>query len=248
MKITRHPMHSASAEAVPSNFSSLMDLVEQDREAGMQARPQQQQTPQVSDNHSRIKVSTLSFGNMHKYGELFSDLMQVRKRVFIEKRGWVLPSVDGYEFDQYDNPFSRWIVLHQYGEIFAGVRLTPTTAKCGVYSYMIRDAQRGLLANIPSDLLICKAPVSPTVWEASRIFVTDEVPGRMRLEVQGLLLQSMAKTARKLGASFVIGIVPCLWSRWIRRLKIDAGAYGPKREIEGERCQVVLMNTQLNYH
>ena len=40
------------------------------------------------------------------------------------------------------------------------MRLTPTTARCGIYSYMIRDAQRGLIDTIPHDLLYEEAPVS----------------------------------------------------------------------------------------
>ncbi|WP_245667678.1 acyl-homoserine-lactone synthase [Neptunicoccus sediminis] len=191
-------------------------------------------------------MSTLSMGNMHKYGEMFHDLLQIRRRVFIEKRGWELPSVDGYEFDQYDNPFSRWLVLHRYGEILAGVRLTPTTAQCGIYTYMIRDAQRGLLEDIPSDLLICEAPVSPRVWEASRIFVSDDVPSRDRLLVRTQLLQAITDTAHREGAKFVIGIVPYLWKRWSSRLDLDSGAFGPKREIAGEVCQVALLKTKLD--
>lgn len=243
MKSFRHHFSAPVEPARPSDFSTLLGLLNDERESekASLAKPR---VPKTTSKRGRIRVSTLSFGNMHQYGEMFHDLMQVRKQVFIEKRGWELPTVDGYEFDQYDNPFSRWLVLHRYGEILAGVRLTPTTAQCGIYSYMIRDAQRGFLANIPSDLLICEAPVSPTVWEASRIFVTDDVPSRDRLAVQAQLLQSIAEAAGKEGGQFVIGIVPYVWKRWSRRLQLDAGAFGPKREIAGEMCQVALMKTQ----
>lgn len=244
MKSFRHHFSSPAEPARPSDFSTLLGLLNDDRAAEKLSleHARKQSSP---GNRGRIRVSTLSFSNMHKYGEMFQDLMRIRKQVFIEKRGWELPSVDGYEFDQYDNPFSRWLVLHRYGEILAGVRLTPTTAQCGIYSYMIRDAQRGFLANIPQDLLICDAPVCPTVWEASRIFVTDDVPSRDRLAVQNQLLRSIAEAAGEEGAKFVIGIVPYVWKRWSRRLQIDAGAFGPKREIAGEMCQVALMKTQL---
>ncbi|WP_286135082.1 acyl-homoserine-lactone synthase [Neptunicoccus cionae] len=246
MKSLRHPFSINSQSVEASSLSSFHDLsIGADKQAlPVSARP----SPRRSTGPTRgaIRVSILSMGNMHRYGEMFHDLLQIRRRVFIEKRGWELPSVDGYEFDQYDNPFSRWLVLHRYGEILAGVRLTPTTAQCGIYTYMIRDAQRGLLEDIPSDLLICEAPVSPKVWEASRIFVTDDVPARDRLIVRKQLLQAITDAAYKEGAKFVIGIVPHLWKRWSSRLDLDSGAFGPKREIAGEVCQVALLKTKLD--
>lgn len=50
----------------------------------------------------------------------------------------------------------------------------PTTAKCGIYSYMIRDAQRGLLDTIPANLLTDEAPVGDHIWESSRLFVAHD--------------------------------------------------------------------------
>jgi putative ATPase len=53
------------------------------------------------------------------------------------------------------------------GRVMAGVRLTPTTADCGIYSYMVRDAQRGLLDTIPGNLLWDTAPIAPHIWDAN---------------------------------------------------------------------------------
>jgi hypothetical protein len=100
-----------------------------------------------------MQVTTLSFGNMHNQVELFSNMFRARHETFIQHNKWDLPEADGMEYDQYDTPASRWIAVHEFGHVLAGVRLTPTTARCGIYSYMIRDAQRGLLDSIPSDLL-----------------------------------------------------------------------------------------------
>ena len=67
----------------------------------------------------------------------------------------------------------------QFGQVLAGVRLTPTTAKVGIYSYMIRDAQRGLMPTIPDSLLFEEAPVASHIWESSRVFVTEAVPAKL---------------------------------------------------------------------
>ena len=94
-----------------------------------------------------MNSATLSFANMHNYGELFANILRARRDSFIVRNRWELPETMGMEFDQYDTPVSRWLAVYgDNGEVWAGVRLTPTTARCGIYSYMVRDAQNGLRA------------------------------------------------------------------------------------------------------
>jgi N-acyl-L-homoserine lactone synthetase len=128
-----------------------------------------------------MQVTTLSFDNMHNHGELFANMLRARHKTFIEHKNWDLPQADGMEYDQYDTPASRWVAVHELGEVLAGVRLTPTTARCGIYSYMIRDAQNGLLDSLPKDLLFEEAPVATHIWESSRVFVSEAVPAKLRL-------------------------------------------------------------------
>ena len=64
-----------------------------------------------------MRATTLSFLNMHQHGELFVNFLRARRRIFIDDKQWDLPQVDGMEFDQYDTPRARWIVLHEYGEV-----------------------------------------------------------------------------------------------------------------------------------
>jgi N-acyl-L-homoserine lactone synthetase len=189
-----------------------------------------------------MQSTTISFGNMHTHGELFANLLRARRQSFIVQNRWDLPEAGGMEYDQYDTPASRWIAVHKDGEILAGIRLTPTTARCGIYTYMIRDAQKGLLASIPSNLLSFEAPVSPDVWESSRVFVAQSVPSNLRIQVQASLMQEMITAARELGAKQVLGLVPVVWSRWAGRLGLDAEAAGPKMEIDGSSNQVALMH------
>ncbi|WP_372884704.1 acyl-homoserine-lactone synthase [Shimia sp.] len=188
-----------------------------------------------------MKSTVLSVENMSSYGSLYVDFLKVRRQVFVEDKGWGLPVVDGMEFDQYDTPFSRWIVIHEHGEILAGVRLIPTTAKCGMYSYMLRDAQLGLLDQIPPDILLVEAPVKKEIWEASRMFISANVPSHRRLVIQTILMEDMVNTARDLGASHVIGIVPAVWSRWLRRMNFTGFACGPRMWFGRDRSQAVLL-------
>lgn len=189
-----------------------------------------------------IKANTITFRTISQHGDLLVRFMEARKKVFIDTLHWSVPETDGMEFDQYDTPLARWIVIHEFGQVLGGVRLMPTTSQCGVYSYMLRDAQKGLLSDIPTDVLFLEAPVVDHVWEASRLFITDEVPAQRRHQVQAALMAQMSQTAREQGASHVIGIVPAVFSRWLRRLGLDAVPVGRRFEIDGTHSQAALFS------
>ncbi len=225
---------NTAANAATSNASAVYPFPPQ---------PQTQPPPQPQTGH--LRSTLLSFSNIHSHGELLVDYLAARKRVFIDRLRWSVPYVDAMEFDQYDNPFCRWMVIHEYGEVLGGIRFSPTTARVGCYSYMLRDAQLGLLRDIPNDVLFFDAPVSPTIWEASRFFISEAVPTQRRRQMQTLLVEKLNSTGYDLGASHVIGIVPAVWSRWVRRLDLDLGAIpaGSRFSIDGTASQAVLFRT-----
>ena len=191
---------------------------------------------------NRMRSSVLSVTTQHHYGELYTEFLRARKQVFIDTKHWDLPNTEGMEFDQYDTPQSRSVVVHEFGQVLAGIRLLPTTARCGCYSYMLRDAQRGLLAGIPPHVLYEKAPVADHIWEATRLFVSSEVEADRRIYVQTMLLSEMARAAVAEGATHVIGIVPAVFKRWMARLGMGALPLGPKLEIDGDRTQAAVMH------
>jgi len=193
-----------------------------------------------------VHVSVLSFSNMHESGDLFINYLKARKQVFIDQKGWHLPEEEGMEFDQYDTPQARWVVLHQFGEILAGVRIAPTTAQCGQHSYMIRDAQRGLLDGLPYDVLFFEAPVDENIWEGTRIFVNSSVPAERRVQINALLFRALAEAARDVGATHLLGIVPANYRRWMSRLGLSATPVGPAMMIDGEKVQAALMKVTLD--
>lgn len=196
-----------------------------------------------------MQTTTLSFDNFHNHGELFANMLRARRELFIVQNKWDLPEAMGMEYDQYDTPASRWVVVHdELGKVLAGNRLTPTTTKCGIYSYMIRDAQRGLLATIPSHLLYEEAPVSETVWESSRLFVSHDVPMAMRRKVHARLIQEIGSASRRLGARSAITLLNANWPRWSRRVGVDMTAMGPVMEIDGIDNQVVSMDFSQQLH
>ena len=190
-----------------------------------------------------MQTTTLSFANIHNHGELFANMLRARRELFIVHNKWDLPEALGMEYDQYDTPASRWVVVHDdFGRVLAGNRLTPTTTKCGIYSYMIRDAQRGLLDTIPANLLYEQAPVVETVWESSRLFVAHDVPANIRRKVHAQLISELGATARGLGASHCLTLLAATWPRWADRVGVKMKAMGPVMEIDAIENQVVLMD------
>ncbi|SIN84066.1 acyl-homoserine-lactone synthase [Vannielia litorea] len=193
---------------------------------------------------SGLRATTLSLETMHHHGDLMVKYLRARRDVFIVAKRWQLPETAGMEFDQYDTPEARWIVVHERDEVLAGIRIAPTTARCGLHSYMIRDAQLGLLDGLPLDPLYEAAPVSPKIWEATRLFLLDKVPAQRRADVQRVLMLEMAAAARREGAEQVIGIVPAVFQRWLNRIGMNAVPVGPRFELDGDRSQAALFDVR----
>lgn len=196
-----------------------------------------------------MQTTTLSFANLHNHGELFANLFRARRQSFIVQKNWDLPEEMGMEFDQYDTPQSRWIAIHDLGRVLAGIRLTPTTARCGIYSYMIRDAQNGLLGgSIPSDLLYAEAPVDAHVWESSRVFVSHDIPQQYRRKVHFQMVEAMTGAARELGATRLIALTAASWPRWYGRCGLKAEAIGRTMFIDDGDYQCVAIDLTAKMH
>ncbi len=176
-------------------------------------------------------------------------MLRARRELFIVHNKWDLPEVLGMEYDQYDTPASRWVVVYDdQGRVLAGNRLTPTTAKCGIYSYMIRDAQRGLLDTIPAHLLTDAAPVGDHIWESSRLFVAHDVPSSIRRRVHAQLIAQLGDTVCELGATHCLTLLAATWPRWADRVGVKMKAMGPVMEIDAIDNQVVEMDFSLTKH
>jgi acyl homoserine lactone synthase len=194
------------------------------------------------EESGRIRAAVLSVGNVHLHGELYGDFLRARKQVFIDTKLWDLPQSEDMEFDQYDTPQCRSIVLHEYGEVIAGIRILPTKARCGCYSYMLRDAQLGVIDTIPQHVLYEEAPIADNIWEATRLFISPEVPAKRRILVQSRLMQEMAAAAAIQDATYVIGIVPYVFRRWLERLGMGALPIGPKFTIGRDTSQAAMID------
>lgn len=196
-----------------------------------------------------MQSTTLSFANLHQHGELFANILRARRESFIIRNRWELPETMGMEYDQYDTPQSRWLAVYdQAGAVLAGVRLTPTTARCGIYSYMIRDAQRGLLESIPEDLLYQPAPQDAGTWEVTRGFVAHDLPAGMRNKVRLRLVTQMLRASREEGITRMIALLPSNWHRWAARCNLQMDAAGRNMNMGGIDYQAVWIDFSAHLH
>lgn len=196
-----------------------------------------------------MQATTLSFANLHNHGELFANVLRARRESFIVKNKWDLPQTMGMEYDQYDTPQSRWLAVHDdLGRVLAGVRLTPTTARCGIYSYMIRDAQNGLLEQIPTDLMYDTAPVDEATWEVTRGFVAHDIPTNIRRQVHHKLVMQMLRAGREEGIGRMLALIPSNWNRWASRCRLDMRAAGRNMNMGGIDYQAVWIDFSKQLH
>lgn len=193
--------------------------------------------------------TTLSFSNMHNHGALFGNILDARREAYQSGRNWNLPETMGISFDHYDTPVSRWLTVHSdTGRVLAGARLTPSTAQSGIYSYLIRDAQHGLLDGLPSELLYEEAPIEDGIWEVTRGFFVNEVSQDFRKEVIHTMVAQTAAAAREEGIRKVVALLPAGWDLFAPRVNLPMQAAGPVVEIAGNSSQAVWVDFASQLH
>ncbi|MCB1468311.1 MAG: hypothetical protein KDK08_14465 [Rhizobiaceae bacterium] len=108
---------------------------------------------------------------------LVHDFLTLRKDVFVDRMHWRLHSHGATEFEQYDHFRTTYVIATaaETGKVVGGARLLRTdhvndTCSGRVhYSYMIRDAARGLLDGLPKSLLDAEPPQDARSWELTRL-------------------------------------------------------------------------------
>lgn len=130
------------------------------------------------ENQTTIEV--LDYSNQSSSAfMLINDFFELRKEVFVGKLGWTLDTFRDLEFDQYDTFFSKYVIATENNVVVGGARLlqtnqtTPAGYGAKSYSYMIKDAHDGSLTGLPKNLCFDDPPVSPHVWEITRLCSTS---------------------------------------------------------------------------
>lgn len=187
---------------------------------------------------------TFNLANMHHFGSAFFDFLALRKTFFVDHLGWDIPHDESYEMDQYDNPSASYSLVLKDGKVVGGARVMPTTARWGSHSYMLRDALKGKLIDIPPEVMT-EDIVDNDLWECTRLVIADEVRTHADRSVcLSLIVDGLIAVAAEKGASKLMSLSPLALMRALRQLGYDADRIGEPylNEGDGRRYAVLSMS------
>ena len=186
---------------------------------------------------------TFNLSSLHLHGPAFFDFLRLRKRFFVDTLGWHIPHDDDVEMDQYDNPKAWYSLVLRNGEVIGGARAMATTATWGSHSYMLRDAVKGKLIDIPPEVL-GRDIVSADMWECTRLVMSDDVATQAdRSMCLTMIVQGLIDVAAIQGAQQLMSLSPLALMRALRQLGFGAERIGEPytNENDGRRYAVLSM-------
>ena len=170
---------------------------------------------------------------------LHSRLARYRHQVFVERLGWELDTLAGYEQDQFDHDGTVHIVARDAGDEIVGCgRLLPCT---GPY----------LLESVFPDLLNgAEAPRGEDVWELSRfaamnVNVQAISSGRRHYMAERVLLEALRFCVAR-GVKALVAVSTLPMERLMLRAGVDVHRMGAPTMIGGQQVLgfVILVNEQ----
>ena len=189
-------------------------------------------------------LDCVTWETSHKFGDALVAHHRLRHRVFVERHGWNVPSHNGMEYDQFDTPAAVYLVWRdETNEARGAARLIPTDRP-----YMLRELWPHLVTERP-------LPVSPKVWEGTRLCVDRGVPGRVRRRIIGELLAGCLEYGLLVGIDYYLIVAPLtVLTRTYRVAGCSIEVLGPEADIEGHivaaaACEVsgdILSNVRRN--
>ena len=187
-----------------------------------------------------MRYIAFDFLGQHRYGSAFHDYLRLRKGFFVDDLGWDIPHNDDVEMDQYDNPTAHYVLVLRHGEVVGGARAMSTAATWGQHTYMLRDALRGSLENIPPEVMPYEI-ASDEVWEGSRLVIADSLRNPAeRSTCLSLIFSGLAEIAADHGGCEVIGLTRPPLVRALRSLGFAASRLGAPYVGDDGRQYAVL--------
>jgi acyl homoserine lactone synthase len=159
--------------------------------------------------------------------DLLSKIAAYRYRVFVDTLQWDLPSEDGIELDQFDDPATVYVATHdEFGDLTGVARLLPTNRP-----YLLREIFPQLLNGLTP-------PCSPEIWELSRFAAIDfnkgpTSQGGLSSPTAVRLLRAAIACAAARGAERLITVSPLGIERLLRRAGFRSHRAGPPVIIDG---------------
>ena len=143
--------------------------------------------------------------------EIRQEVFGFRHRIFINRLGWDISSIDSLEFDKYDALLPVYMIARdELGQLKALWRLLPTTGP-----YMLRNTFPELLGKR-------KAPVGETIWEISRFAFEPREMGSQQVseftKIAGDMFCALGEFGLKNGMDEVVGVYDIRISHVLKNL------------------------------
>jgi acyl homoserine lactone synthase len=186
---------------------------------------------------------TFDFLGQHRHGSAFHEYLRLRKTFFVDGLDWDLPHNDDVEMDQYDNPCAHYSLVLRHGEVVGGARIMPTSSVWGKSTYMLRDALRGCLEQIPAGAMP-RDLASDEVWECTRLLISDRVTSHSeRATCLSLIVDGLIDIANRHGGVELVSLSPLPLMRALRQLGFSADRMGEPyvSESDGRRYAMLRM-------
>ncbi len=190
-----------------------------------------------------MNLVTFDFLGQHRHGAAFHEYLRLRKLFFVDELGWDIPHNDDVEMDQYDNPCAHYALVLRRGRVIGGARAMATTSAWGQHTYMLRDALRGCLDQIPAKVMPSDI-ANDDVWEGSRLVISDSVTKQSeRSECLSLIFEGMVQIANRNGGIELVGLTRPPLVRALRQLGFAASMLGEPYQSasDGRRYAVLTM-------
>lgn len=123
-----------------------------------------------------MQIEVININENPSRWDLVVQFFKLRKKVLADQKGWELDIFGNYECDPYDGFHATYVVAHDNNSVVGGGRLHRTTALGvkNIYSYMIRDAYKGILSGLPSNIADSEPPLHDAFWEFTRFISTEK--------------------------------------------------------------------------
>ncbi|WP_297341560.1 acyl-homoserine-lactone synthase [Pseudophaeobacter sp.] len=158
--------------------------------------------------------------------DLYSACLRLRKDVFISQLGWNLYEASGCEYDQYDFPGSIHLATTIDDHLVGCIRLLRTDSVHSGVTYMILDAHRGNIPNLPQGIME-EELVSAGIWEASRLAIAPSVPVEIRNRLLVQLVEAARRHVQKVGGVSMLGMMHPAFLRTFKRAGFNVRKFGP---------------------
>ncbi|MDX1580721.1 MAG: acyl-homoserine-lactone synthase [Alphaproteobacteria bacterium] len=142
------------------------------------------------------KVDCFNWDSAHFFGDALTAQAKLRYQRFIAELSWDVPSYNGMEFDQYDNPSAYYFVVRDAtGKALACMRAAPTTLP-----YMLEEVFPHMVDG--------PLPKQDDVWEAHRLAVEPTLRGAARATALNLVNYGLTEFATRMGIKAFVGLLP----------------------------------------